>query len=147
MPRCAVTASNTVGCDRVLVEATEDDPAITVNSCTNSTGNQPHQAGCGDAGFDIERGLRIAHCLTEGNADTAECTHGGVAAITMPCGINPFNTICDTYAMEYQSKRDTFRENCGEFTTGTIGTHDCTDELILDVLCVAWRKAYFVSLQ
>ena len=61
--------SNTAGCDRVLVEATEDDPAITVNSCTNTDGNQPHQTGCGDAGFDIERGLRIAHCLKTGNAD------------------------------------------------------------------------------
>ena len=60
--------SNTAGCDRVLVEAHPPRRRdITVNSCTNTPdGNHPHQTGCGDEGFDIERGLRIAHCLKDG---------------------------------------------------------------------------------
>ncbi len=129
------TAPETKGCDRVI----QTTPEITVKDCTNSTDNHPHQTGCEDAVFDDERGLRITHCLKTDNAMTAECEHGEVLAITEPCAINPFNTICDTYATEYQSKRDMFRENCGkeDVTSSTIGSTDCTDELILAELCVA----------
>ncbi len=100
----------TAGCDRVIVEAGN----ITINNCTNTTDNHPHQTGCEDAVFADQRELRIADCLI--NGATAECMRGEVTAITTPCDINPYDTICDTYAEEYATKRSERTMKCRDDT-------------------------------